>query len=505
MSNLKPAYWILPIVIIAAFGFLLILDAINEIAGIKNYTRDTEMPLLGTAAAAIFDNIAMMYEKAGFQLLEDGYIVNWILNGEQDPDELSSYMKKVRDANDLLDASLISDVTEMYYGTDGRVLQLSPLNRERDGWYYHYRENSQDINIDSWYYPETDLLGLFINIPVFDSSGRYIGVTGGGVDASVFNKTFRALENDWDVRLYLVRPDGQLIYAENKEIMSGGAVSVDDLWSYPVIDTLVRMKNSPKGVVVSPDTDENLLWGEYLEIWDSYLIIERSGGILRQNVSSVLRRTIVIEILLIFLMLSFILVVLKITYGKAGESIAGSRVIVQYLQALIYILDRLVGTALTASGDEKIRIQQCRESVKSFLATDGDSRMHNMFNLNDIINDLVIEKASAFSRNGISIISRLRSVPLIVSGDEALFMFVLNDVLAYAGENAVRGSEIVLVSGKSPELVFIEAVFQSRDRIAEPELSVIEPVLQQFDLSVELKTSHSGNCILRLEVYSSGE
>jgi hypothetical protein len=78
----------------------------------------------------------------GRSMLQDDYIRDWIVSGAKDPAALIVFMDRVRKQfnYDLIDASIVDDLNETYYGTDGRILRLSPLNQERDGWYYVYRE-----------------------------------------------------------------------------------------------------------------------------------------------------------------------------------------------------------------------------------------------------------------------------------------------------------------------------------------------------------------------------
>ncbi len=515
MSNSRIVFIHLLIVIVAAFTVLLVVNSRTEISEIMQYTRETELPLLGMAASARFDNLAMHYKAVGESLLKDGYMRDWILDGEHDPDSLIDFMKTVRDENELFDASLVSDFTETYYGTDGRILKLSPTNYNRDGWYYHFREDADGSNIDSWYYADSGVVGVYVNIPVRDGNGHFIGVTGGGVDASVFDKTLKAFESDWDINLYLVRTDGQLVYASDKELLMDGSVYVDTLWDCKVIDQLSRWKNDNSGVIIESGKSKALVWGGYMHEWDSFFLIERSRPV-RESVVAVVRRTILMDVMVTGLLILVVLMSLRFTYEKSRLSLDHGRGVIHQLQSLVYFQDVLLKKALALPGrsgnpgdkfgSESARIEKCRSSLKVLRAGVSTELSPEKHNLNDFINDFIIKSTPNAAKHGISLIGRLRSVPLFIKGDASILSFIVEDILDYAVLHSIAGSEVVFISGSSPDSVFVEISFKCLDSLeGEPGFSLLKPVLEILGATVELNTASADRMLLRLEFYHPGE
>jgi hypothetical protein len=122
-----------------------------------------------------------------------------------------------------------------------------------------------------------------VNVPIIDRDGRFIGVTGGGIDASQFVKVFHDYETADGIHIYMVRNDGNLIYASRRELISSSKVSVDTIWQTPVFDTLSRSRSSASGFVLEPDGPSGaILWVKYMSNWNTYLVVERSQSFIRK-------------------------------------------------------------------------------------------------------------------------------------------------------------------------------------------------------------------------------
>ena len=242
----------------------------------RTFIKEKELPAVGLAVSARLDKAAYRYKKIGEELLEGDVLRNWILSGEKDLDKVVMFMRKVRDRYDLIDASLVSDITEKYYNTDYTVLQLSPENEKRDGWYYLYRESIDGSNIDSWTFEESGLTQVFVNVPILDHNGTYIGVTGAGIHSDEVKEVIASFEKEYGVRIELARKDGKVIYTTDKR--------VGRYLSERTLDTLIRNQTEAMGTVFEGGGDtSSLFWGTYLSDWNSYLLVEKQGGKIAQD------------------------------------------------------------------------------------------------------------------------------------------------------------------------------------------------------------------------------
>ncbi|AFG36447.1 sensor domain-containing diguanylate cyclase [Spirochaeta africana] len=269
---------IISVTVILGFVILTGFQALQEGVRTRDFIRDHEMRPLGMALAANLDRTAAYYHQVGQELLRDGFLRDWIISGEQDEKELRNFLEAIRSRYGMMDASIVSNLTETYYGTDGRTLVLDPSNQERDGWYYLYRDMLVETNIDSWYFPEKDKVGIWINVPILAADGSFLGVTGGGVLSEEFTETLYAFGTLPGINVYMARQDGQLVYASDTHLLQSGT-NIDDLWKYSVRELLADahpdhyVLREPQGI------NGPILWISYSEDWNTYMVLEKTGEV----------------------------------------------------------------------------------------------------------------------------------------------------------------------------------------------------------------------------------
>ena len=491
-------------IIFLSFTLLAAFNAYDEAKEMAEFTRRREMPALGIAALSRLNNTAAFYKRAGEKLLKNDFIRNWIIDGEGDVDQLMAFMKSIRDENGLLDSSLVSDITETYYGTDGRVLQLSPELETRDGWYYHYRESVTGSNIDSWYYPETGIVGLFVNVPVRDSDGRYIGVTGGGVDSKIFTSILLSIEEKWDIGVHMFRTDGRLVYSTDKSYLKPPVRTVDSLWKKPVLDKLCREKNNPAGVVLEPDGRNGaVLWGGYMPDWETYLIIERSGQAMDEAVYRAVIGSLVSGGVLSLILIILTLGVLRLFSSSTSETVNTSRKFVHRLQSVVYFQDKLLESAAedlnSLKGTDSGRsLDSARSSLKLVTSADYDGLKHLRVNMNDMIHDVLLKKR-------ITAVTKFIARNFIIEGDDSLLELLLSEVLSIITGCAESLSGMLLITGNFSGNLSVDFIFDLRSGADEPDFTIIGPLLEILGAQLEIEKPAGKKRIIRLNFQLLGE
>ena len=274
----------LSVAVLVAFLILTAFYAVQESRRTREFIRDHELPSLGLAVLANLDRTAAQYHQAGDELLRYHFIRDWILAGEQDEDALREFLETVRREHRMLDAGIVSDRTETYYGTDGRTLVLNPDDFERDGWYYLYRDSVPETNIDAWYFPETGEIGMWVNVPIYGPDGEFLGVTGGGVDASDFGEMLEHYGSFTGINIYMARRDGRLVFASDQRLLQPPAVTLAEIWGRDVIPELVAARDSGRSLTLQPDGARGpVLWGHYSRNWDTFVIVEKGAAVLTER------------------------------------------------------------------------------------------------------------------------------------------------------------------------------------------------------------------------------
>ncbi|PKF62017.1 hypothetical protein CW745_08510 [Psychromonas sp. psych-6C06] len=274
----------LSLLVFITFVVLTIFYAWQDNRRIKHFIQTHELPSIGMALSASLDLTAGEYYRISNEMQRDDFLRNWIVAGEKDIDALRQFLKNVDSRFDLADVSVVSDRSETYYSSDSRVVKLDPKNVQRDGWYYLYRDTLKSTNIDTWYYTEKDELHIWVNTPLFDKKGDFLGLTGVGVNGEDFSNMLMAYGRLDGLNVYLSRSDGQLVYANNRQLLAEQR-NLNELWQTDLTAVLNNTDNSGLVLVNELDTDEAMLWMRYMEPWNTWLVVEKTAQSIQSRIN----------------------------------------------------------------------------------------------------------------------------------------------------------------------------------------------------------------------------
>lgn len=456
-------YIIVSAVIFSTFIALTGFSAYRDSREALVFIKEREIPALGLATASQLDVAAFRYKRAGEELLRDGFIRDWILSGEKDVSALRGFMDGIRDRHGLLDASIVSDRTETYYGTDGRVLTLSPDNWERDGWYYLYREAMVNSNIDFWYYPETGIIGMYVNVPIFDRDGSFLGVTGGGINAEEFSRILKSFEQTRGINIYLARRDGRLVYSTDRSLLEGEVKDLNDLWEKPVTEKLRRDQRNTVGLIMEPaGTQGPVLWGKYLEDWDTFLVVERKT----EAIASSMRKTVLRSLIAggVFAASLFILTLaaFHIAYKRVQQIQKKEEAVSMRQRAVILGQDRLIRRISAwfsdiSKGLLHVRRDEALEKEASALTKDIDDcslalgtlystgiPKNEPVQLSEVIHETLLKMNPAAAPRGVALYMQNAASPVSLCGDRTLIRLALEELLDRAVSSSPSGTEILI-------------------------------------------------------------
>jgi len=452
-------YAVFFVAFLAVAGF----NAYSSAAEAREFTVRRELPALGLAAAARLESAASRYKRAGEELLRDSFMRDWLLDGEGDVAALRGFMENVRATYGLLDASVVSDRTETYYGTDGRVLKLDPKNIERDGWYYLYRDAVKATNIDSWYYPETGVVGVYVNVPIFGADGSFLGVTGGGIDATAFNRILKSFDSEHDTEVFLIRTDGKLVYASDPSHMDPPARDASALWGKSVFDEMRRRRLDASGMQADPAGFSGpVLWAGFMADWDTYLVIERKSSFVSSTVRQAAFRSLLTGGVFALLLFALTASALRIARRRELRFKRRSLESIERLQAVMGGLFRASSTAearldavsgaLASGGDRRAlggELSAVRESMRESRAA-----LRSVLAFEKLPAAGSVDLRSAFDEAGLRLAPELAVKDaslyvrgergLLVKGSARLMELALCELLAAGIEAAPARSELVV-------------------------------------------------------------
>lgn len=243
---------------------------------------------MGMALSASLDLTAGEYYRISNEMHRDDFLKDWILAGEKDIKTLQNFLKDISSRFHLADASVVSDRSMTYYSSDSRIVKLDPKNTQRDGWYYNYRNTLRATNIDTWYYAQKDELHIWVNTPFFDKKGDFLGITGAGVNGEEFSNMLMTYGRLDGVNVYLARLDGQLVYADNRQLLAKQR-NLNELWQTDLTTVLNNINNS--GLVLSNEVDTGgaMLWIRYMKPWNTWLVVEKTAKSIQSRINQSLK------------------------------------------------------------------------------------------------------------------------------------------------------------------------------------------------------------------------
>lgn len=276
-------FHLLSLVVFLAFVVLTSFYAWQDSRRVKHFVQHYELPSIGKAVAASLDRTAGEYYRIGDEMLRYDFLRNWILAGEEDVDALRKFLSDISLRFHLANASVVSDRSETYYSDDQRIVKLDPNNVSQDGWYYLYRDTLRDTNIDTWYYAEEDKLHIWVNVPLFDDAGEFLGLTGVGVDSEDFSNMLMAYGRLEGVNVYLARVDGQLVYANDRQLLAEQR-NLDDLWDAE-FNSLHKNQDISGLITATGDNSGTLLWIRFMESWNTWLVVEKTAQSIQSRIN----------------------------------------------------------------------------------------------------------------------------------------------------------------------------------------------------------------------------
>lgn len=132
-----------------------------------------------------------------------------VLGPEEFESSMASYLADIEDGLGYQAAFVISDATKRYYTRDGYNRTIDPEGDELDFWYASLANSKKryELDVDNDEKDKDDLV-VYVNARMEDKEGRLLGICGLGVHVTGLQGFMRTFENTYNIKIYLVSPDG---------------------------------------------------------------------------------------------------------------------------------------------------------------------------------------------------------------------------------------------------------------------------------------------------------
>ncbi len=214
--------------------------------------------------------------QVALAMSQDYYVLNLLSNERYatDPETaLARYLKALKEKVGYSSVYIISDHSRNEYGAEGIVDTIEPETDMNDVWYSQFLESSKPyvINVD------TDMSNdsrwtIFIDVRLFDTSGRYLGVCGVGVEMKDLQRVLNKYEQVYGIKATIVNAEG-LVQADVN------SVNIETAYNHKAGSE----KLSSGETVYTRKSDNGYVVTKYIEELDWYLVVSNDGhGFVKQ-------------------------------------------------------------------------------------------------------------------------------------------------------------------------------------------------------------------------------
>ncbi len=209
----------LPILATLILGGFTCLSLLSYLRARELMDRQITSGTLPVASDAIVSQLEYLLLKpmlASGLMGGNNFVEDNLLSGELKPALIQDYLARIQSQTGAITSFLISDRSLRYYHPTGILKQISSRDPQ-DRWYYRFRESGRsiEINIDR---DTADLnrTTVFINVPLRDRGGRFLGATGLGLDLRGLQQRLRSYQQRYGARILLVDREGQIALASDQ-------------------------------------------------------------------------------------------------------------------------------------------------------------------------------------------------------------------------------------------------------------------------------------------------
>jgi diguanylate cyclase (GGDEF)-like protein len=272
-------------------------------------------------------------------MAHDTFLRDWIVQGENDPTEMSRYLREVKERYGAFSSFFVSDKSAVYYTGEGALKTVSP-KEPRDAWYYRVRDmkDPYEINVD----PDLankDALTIFINYRVYDFGGNYIGATGIGLTVDAVRHLLADYQQRFQRTIYFVDGNGKIVLFGNRADREPNLRAVQGL--APLVDRILAEKQG--SYQFEQNGDNHILNVNYLPELKWYLFVEQNEALALAGIRRTLYTNLAISLVVTLVVLLLTHLALS-RYQQRMEQLAAVDKLTGWLnrQAFAIFIDKLV-------------------------------------------------------------------------------------------------------------------------------------------------------------------
>ena len=271
----------------------------------KNELKYKSLPLSSDNVYSEIQRDILKPNLVSSLMAQDTFMINWMLNGEQNINEITTYLSTIKNKYNTSSSFLVSDKTRKYYYPKGILKEISP-NEKRDIWFYRAKsivdEYESNIDIDL---AQNDSITIFTNYKVKDFNGNFLGATGVGLKTSHVSDLLKTYKKKYNHEIYLINKDNKILISskDTQEVQTkkGFINQAINTFNKKDLKTQEYYKNDEKYVL-------NIRFIDELNL---YLFVEAKEGYFIKELEETFYINILIFSIIILIITIFIILYIK--------------------------------------------------------------------------------------------------------------------------------------------------------------------------------------------------
>ena len=269
--------------LIAGISFILVVGFLitslaSYLVSLKSLRSEIEVNTLPLTSDNIYSEIQRDLFRPVFissLMANDTFLRDWIISGEKDENQVTKYLKEIKEKYGTFTSFLVSEKTRNYYYADG-ILKKVSLEEERDLWYFRVREmaNDYEINVD----PDLanrDATTIFVNYRIHDYDGNFIGATGVGLTVNAVKLLIEKYQEKYNRNIYFINRNGDIVLSGSNFPKSVKNIFRSEIHSYDPDEIITGQENffsyKHGNEVIHVNT-------RFISEFGWYLIVEQAEG-----------------------------------------------------------------------------------------------------------------------------------------------------------------------------------------------------------------------------------
>jgi len=207
-------------------------------------------------------NIPLTISKA---MAQNHFTNTWLRDGEsiEGLDEVSTYLRSMRDDNQAITSFIVSGKTGNYYTSDG----LSrTLDKNKDAWFYNFMSSDKPYSLDFDIDSKLKKMALFINYRTKDGNS----VAGIGMSINQVVDLIKNYKVGEAGIVYIVSPKGVIQIHPDDSVAAG--LELNSYLQEPLSETLLDMNTV--NVIETSGHKSAILAAKYLPPLNAFVVVE---------------------------------------------------------------------------------------------------------------------------------------------------------------------------------------------------------------------------------------